>query len=152
MGFFDKIKGLKNMVTGGGAKVTLQVGQVQVGTPIPVMVRAQIESGAISATKVYVALRGLETVDLIHRDHDGGQGDRDRVHETMVTFSQEFPITGPVELPAGSQHEWQGQIVIPADAPPTYNGKNAKHEWAIMAALDVTGNDPDSGWITIQVR
>jgi hypothetical protein len=152
MGFFDKVKGLTNMITGGGAKVTLQVGQVAVGMPIPVVVRAQIEGAPINPTKVYVAVRAVETVDLIHRDRDGAPGDKDRVHDTEVTFSQEFPLTGPLQLPANSQHEWTGQIMLPPTVQPSYQGKHAKHEWSVMGALDVTGNDPDSGWIAIHVR
>ena len=150
MGFLDK---LKNYVTGGGAKVTLQIGQVAPGQPIPVVVRAQVEGSAIAAAKVYVAVRGLETVDLIHRDKDGGhRGDRDRVHDTEVLYSKEFVLQGAVELAASSSHEWRGEIEIPRSAQPTYRGKHARHEWAVLAGIDVTGNDPDSGWIQIEVR
>jgi hypothetical protein len=151
MGFLDK---LKNYVTGGGAKVTLQVGEVAPGRPIPVVVRAQVEGAPVKASKIYVAVRAVETVDLIHRDRDASAhaGDRDRVHDTETTFSKEFVIHGPVELAAGSKHEWQGEIQIPQSAQPSYRGKHAKHEWSVLAGIDVSGNDPDSGWVAIEVR
>jgi hypothetical protein len=149
VGFLDKLKSVKNMVTGGGAKISLQIGQVQLGVPIPVVVRAQIESGAINASKVYVAVRAVETVRIERRTDDGK---RETVDDTETTFSQEFPITGPVQLPGNSMHEWQGQIILPTSVQPTYQGKHAKHEWSVIAALDVTGNDPDSGWIEFHVR
>jgi hypothetical protein len=149
MGFLDKLKSVKNMVTGGGAKVTVQLGQVQLGVPIPVIVRAQIEGGAISPSKVYVAVRAVETTKLQHRTDEGKRED---VEDTETTFSQEFPITGPLQLAPNSMHEWQGQIVLPTSVQPTYHGRHAKHEWSVLAALDVTGNDPDSGWIEFHVR
>lgn len=152
MGFMDKLKAMKNYVTGGGAKVSLQLGHATFGQPIPVLVRAQVEAAALNVAKVYVAVRAVETVDLVHRDRDGAPGDKDRVHDTETTFSQEFVISGPAQLAAGSQNEWRGQIVIPPNAQPTYHGKHAKHEWQFLAALDVAGNDPDSGWIEMNVR
>ena len=152
MGFLDKLKSIGRGITGGGATVSLRVGPAALGAPIPVVVTAQIEGAPIKASKVYVAARAVESVDLVHRDRDGGQNDRDRVQQTEITFSQEYVIHGPVELAANSTHEWRGEIVLPANAPPSYRGKMAKHEWSLLAAIDVTGNDPDSGWTEIQVR
>jgi hypothetical protein len=151
MGFMDKLKSMKNYVTGGGAKVSLQIGNAARGVPIPVLVRAEIEGAPINATKIYVAARAVETVNLVHRDRDGGFGDKDRVHEAETTFSQEFVIMGPVQLAPNSRHEWQGQIMLPYEAQPTYRGKHAKHEWSFLAALDVAGNDPDSGWVEVHI-
>jgi len=154
MGFLDKLKSIGRGITGGGASVQLRAASGAVlGQPLQVVVTAQIEGAPIKAAKVYVAARAVETVDLVHRDRDANSNnDRDRVHVTETTFSQEYVIQGPVELAASSQHEWRGEIVLPTSAPPSYRGRNAKHEWSLLAAIDVTGNDPDSGWIEIQVR
>jgi hypothetical protein len=151
MGFLDK---LKNYVTGGGAKITLQIGEVVPGKPTPVVVRAVVDKAPVKASKVYVAVRSVETVDLIHRDKDASAhaGDRDRVHDTETLFSKEFVLHGAVELAGGSQHEWKGEIQIPANVQPSYRGKHAKHEWSVLAGIDVSGNDPDSGWIGFEVR
>lgn len=152
MGFLDKLKSVKNMVTGGGAKISLEVDRsIAPGERVAVTVRCQVEGAAISATKVYVAVRGVETVNLVHRDSDT-RGDRDRVHDTEVTFSKEFQIHGAVALPANSTHEWRGEVQLPSNVQPTYRGKHAKHEWEVLAAIDVAGNDPDSGWVDITVR
>lgn len=149
MGFMDKLKSMKNMVTGGGAKISLQVdGAVSPGEKVAVVVRCQVEGAAISATKVYVAARAVETVNLVREQ----RGERDRVHDTETTFSQEFTIHGAVALPANSTHEWRGEITLPTNVQPTYRGKHAKHEWEFLAAIDVAGNDPDSGWIDVRVR
>lgn len=152
MGFMDKLKSMKNMVTGGGAKISLQLDRtIAPGERVAVVVRCQVEGAAISASKVYVAARAVETVSLVHRDRDQ-RGDRDRVHDTETTFSQEFVIHGAVQLAADSTHEWRGEISLPSNVQPSYHGKHAKHEWAVLAAIDVAGNDPDSGWIEVQVR
>ena len=154
MGFLDKLKSMKNMVTGGGAKVSLQLDRtISPGEKVAVLVRCQVEGGDISASKVYVAVRAVETVDLVHRDRDRGQrGDKDRVHDDEVTFSQEFTIHGAVQLAANSTQEWRGEITLPNNVQPSYRGKHAKHEWSVLAAIDVSGNDPDSGWVEIKVR
>jgi len=151
MGFLDKIKAAKNLVTGGGAKVSLQVGQTSFGQPIPVMVSAQVAGAPVEVAKVYIVVRAVETVNLVVRDQDN-RNDRDRVHETAEMFRQEFPLTGPMSLPANSQHEWQGQVTLPPTALPTYLGKHARHVWSFQAGLDMRGNDPDSGWIDVQIR
>lgn len=55
------------------------------------------------------------------RDQDD-RSDKDRVRESVETFRQEFAITGPQTLEANSQHEWQGQVTLPPNSPPTYLG------------------------------
>jgi hypothetical protein len=154
MGFMDKLKSMANMVTGGGAKISLQIDRtITPGEKVAVIVRCQVEGAAVQASKVYVAARGVETVNLVHRDRDrDSRGDRDRVHDTEMTFSQEFVIHGAVQLAAGSTQEWRGEITLPTSAQPTYHGKHAKHDWSVLAAIDVSGNDPDSGWIEVKVR
>lgn len=152
MGFMDKLKSLKNAITGGGAKISLQMDRtIAPGDRVAVTVHCQVEGAPVSATKVYVAVRAVETVNLVHRDRDQ-RGDRDRVHDTETTFSKEFTIHGAVNLPANSTHEWRGEIQLPTNVQPTYRGKHAKHEWEVLAAIDVAGNDPDSGWVDISVR
>jgi hypothetical protein len=151
MGFLDKIKSAKNLVTGGGAKVQVQVdGDARRGQSISVTVRAQIAGGAMNVSKVYVRVRAVERIEMTVRDRDD-PGDRDRVNEHWESFSQEFPVTGPLELEANSQHEWSAEIQLPSSAPATYLGRNANHVWEFQAALDVKGNDPDSGWQQINV-
>lgn len=152
MGFLDKVKAAKNFVTGGGAQLTVQIGQATAGAPIPVMVSAQVGGAPLSINQVYVRVRGEEIVQMTVRDRDGGGGDRDRINEQVETFDQTFPITGPLQLEANSTHQWQGQIQLPPNAAPTYAGHNARHVWTALAALDLRGNDPDSGWTEFYLR
>jgi len=151
MGLMDKLKSAKNFVTGGGAKVQLVVGPGALGQPISVTVRAQVAGAPLNVTKVYVLVRGHERVKLTVRDRDD-PGDRDRVDEGWESFRQEFPLTGPLELAAESEHEWVGEITIPPTCQPSYEGRNATHTWQFQAGLDVRGNDPDSGWVDVHLR
>lgn len=151
MGLWDKVKSAKNFITGGGATVTLQVGQAQLGAPIPVLVQASVADAPLSVARVYIIARAEESIRMTVRDRDD-PGDRDRVSENNDTFRQEFPITGPLQLEANSQHEWQGQIQLPESCQPTYVGHHANHTWKFQAGLDVKGNDPDSGWIEVHIR
>ncbi len=151
MGLLDKLKSANNLVTGGGAKVQIEVGQGALGQPIPVTVRAQVSSAPLNVSKVYVLVRGHEKIQMTVRDQDD-PGDRDRINEGWESFRQEFPISGPLELEAESQHEWTGEITLPPTCQPTYEGRNAKHVWQFQGALDVRGNDPDSGWVDVHLR
>ncbi len=46
----------------------------------------------------------------------------------------------------------KGQITIPGEAQPSYNGTKATHTWSIRGRIDTFGNDPDSGWQPLSVR
>lgn len=148
MGFLDKIKSAKNLVTGGGAKVQIQLPpNAARGQTLSVLVRAQVASAPLKVSKVYIKVRSRENVDftLNHK------GDKIRVEEEHDTFEQEFVVTGPLQLDAESQHEWPAEIQLPISSQATYRGHNSNHVWEFQAALDVTGNDPDSGWQELPV-
>jgi hypothetical protein len=151
MGFLDKIKSAKNFVTGGGADIELEVGHGEVGGSLPVTMRVRVGGAALDVQRVYVVIRGLETVRMTVRDHDD-PGDRDRIHETAETFRQEVDIYSATQLEANSEHSWPFELTLPEDAQPSYYGQHATHEWQLQAALDVRGNDPDSGWVAVHIR
>ena len=44
------------------------------------------------------------------------------------------------------------QVTLPAGSLASYNGRNAQHTYKVCAYLDKSGNDPDSGWVTFDVR
>lgn len=149
MGFLDKIKSAKNFVTGGGAKVQIQIpGNATRGETVPVLVKAQVAGAPLKVTKVYILVRARENVSLSIR-HDG---DKVHVNEDHETFSQEFAVTGPLNLEAESQNEWSADIQLPTNVAGSYRGHNSNHLWEFKAALDVKGNDPDSGWQELPVQ
>lgn len=152
MGLLDKLKSAKNFVTGGGAELFVEVGPAEIGQPCALHVRAQVSDAALSVARVYVNVRSEEVIDLVHREYEDGEPDTDRIRAKEETFSEEFTIATPGELPANSEHEWSGEFTLPEQAQPSYHGHYARHVWYVQAGLDVRGNDPDSGWVEFYVR
>lgn len=67
-----------------------------------------------------------------------------------TTYETRIQIAGATKLEQGQTYRW-GQVPIPPQLNPTFTGQMIQHVWEIQAGLDMTGNDPDSGWIPIQV-
>jgi len=150
MGFFSQVK---NFITGGGAKVSVSVEQPRLSEPFGVEVQALAES-QLDIRRVWVEVRSREFIDarVRVREHDADDGpshDYQRVREEETLLEQTFDLAGPQTLPEGETVSWSGQVTLPAGAQPNFRGHHAKHIWQIRAGLDVTGNDPDSGWIDL---
>ena len=162
MGFFDKIKQAGRMLTGGGAKVYLEVGEAKLGEPIPVRVKAVVADADLKIDAVYVRVIGEEIVELDSRDlvdkirHSvadfAADGRLDDVVFRDDTYKTRINISGPETLNAEDEIEWEGEIELPPGSLPSYTGRRCKHVWRFFAGLDAAGNDPDSGWIEVQVR
>lgn len=160
MGIFDKLKAVKNFVTGGGATVTVEINEPSLTQPFQVVVRTHVADADIKVTKVYLQIKAIEEVVLndvpvpIEEEIDGEtrvvRVEREDYRREVTTYEQEIVVADQQELPAGSEHEWQAEITL-GDALPTFNGHNARHYWQIFAGLDMFGNDPDSGWVTFEM-
>ncbi len=149
MGFFDKLKSMKNAVTGGSAKVTLSIDgdDLEIGKPFAVHITAQAKADA-SPTAVYVLVRSSEST---HATDDNGRISKEIVGE-MEVYTARFDVEGPQEMKNGETYEWTAEITLDEDdCNPTYNGEIMSHEWEIQAGLDVKGNDPDSGWLGFEI-
>ncbi len=162
MGLFDKLKGAINFVTGGGARVVLEIGPGNVvpGTPHPVRIHVSSTGGEVRATGLALDLAANERVHVpASRVHHGttnqpgqhGSQLRGDVNLTHATFQQAIPVSGPVNLAPNETKSFEATIVVPPHAQPTYIGHHCRHEWSVRARLEVSGNDPDSGFVPIQV-
>ena len=154
MSFLSK---MKNFVTGGGAKVTVEVADsISRGSTLQVRVTAVIGDNDLNAENVTlkvsatekVSLKGVEVADR-HDDDDGTE--RKTVSHSEQTFGREKSVASAQTLSANETYTWDAEIEIPNDVLPTYRGRNAKHRWNVLAALEVRGNDPDSGWVDFDV-
>lgn len=167
MGFFDKLKSAANFVTGGGAKVSVDVIGATTQGPFDVCVRVTEVTANMNIDAVYVLVRSTEEVDVDGdkvarelQENSKSTNPADPVQATRVgrltdeeqTSYQRVTIAGAQALVAGQTYEWTGQVTLPSDALPTYRGRSARHTWYIQAGLDKTGNDPDSGWVDFRVR
>jgi len=150
MGFFDKLKGAMNAVTGGAAKVTLEFDppQAQPGDTIRVKISATSSGGEVKSKGVYVDLWGSENVRI---PKGSGNNVGQEVTATENTFTQEFQIAPAFVLAAKETKLWEGQLQIPASVQPSYMGKLATHQWKIQGRIEAAGNDPDSGWKDLRI-
>ncbi|MBF0187254.1 MAG: sporulation protein [Magnetococcales bacterium] len=147
MGFFDGLKSMTNAITGGAAKVDLEVLDPTVRGPFTVVVRALVGDADLEINRVYVKVCSEEEVEP--RGVYDAEGNELEIE--VQTFAAEYEVAGAATLPAGSEHEWAVEIELPEGCQPSYKGPNAEHEWEFFAGLDAFGNDPDSGWIDVEV-
>ena len=157
MGLMDKLKSMKNAITGGGATVRLEAGSAVRGTPFPVRVMATVGDADLKIEKVYVNVEGIETTEMEVEVEakDDKQTIRKSIEKKLKevsTYHQEVVLAEAQTLSAKRDYTWEGTIQLPASALVTYKGVNARHEWRLIGALSVTGNDPDSGWVTIEIQ
>ena len=151
MGFFDKIKSAVSAVTGGAAKVYIEVGQAQRGFSAPVKVRAVAE-GDLKVDSVYVLVRAMEHAEVMDTDMKATGGiKRERVRGKHTSYEHRAQLAGATTLEAGREYTWEGQIEIPGHVAPSFKGSIIRHVWEVQAGLDAFGNDPDSGWQEVQV-
>ena len=142
-------------MTGGGATVNVRTGslEVKLGEPFTVIVSASIKDADLRMSRVYVKLRSVEKVEAMDRDRkEQGGSTTERVRERTETWKHEVTAATADELKANENYEWPVEIIIPNNLNPTYRGRNAFHEYEVYAALDVSGNDPDSNWQQFTVR
>jgi len=153
MGFF---KNLKNMITGGAAKVTLEVDQPSLTEPFTVRVQADIGDNDCAVRRVYLQVCGTESVEVPDVDVARQRGDstvieRETVRTSVTTADFTVTIAPAETLKASHTYNWETEITLPPDCLPTYRGRLAQHLWQIKAGLDLPGNDPDSGWIDLDL-
>lgn len=154
MGLFDKLKAAAKFVTGGGAKVRLEVVEPAMDRPFGVKVHATVSDADLKIERVYLQIRATEHVSLPAPKKDAsepgsttGVSSSDKVTAEVQTYTQEINVSGAAQLTANGEYDWEASVTLPASLNPTYIGKNAFHRWYFLAALDAKGNDPDSGWV-----
>ena len=153
MGIFSK---LKNMITGGGAKVTLEVVDPALHQPFTVKINAVVGDADVKIKRVYLKVAGEESVvvkdvEVAVRSGDEVEIAREDVEGSMLSHDEEIEVDGEQILEAKKEYNWETQVSLPDTALPTFKGLIASHEWRIFAGLDVTGNDPDSGWVELEL-
>ncbi len=159
MGFMDAIKSAVNYVTGGAAKIEVQVGSRTADGGFPVHIEAVAPDADLKMQKVYVKVEGHETIRFKDRPHQNQPGqpatsmatNQHEHTETATTFELIIDVAPGTTMAKGQKYQWDTVMRLPADAQPTYNGKNATHEWRVYAALDAAGTDPSSSWVVFRV-
>lgn len=149
MGFFSKIKGAMNAVTGGAAKVTIefQPQPARVGEAVLVKVTATSTGADVKSKGIYVDVRVVEDINISKRDSP--TNDAIEIETTM--FEQEFALAPAFVLGANETQLFEGEVVLPSGQPASYKGEHATLTWTLRGRVDAVGNDPDSGHIEINV-
>lgn len=159
MGFFDKLKQAKNFITGGGAVVNIRTGEsiCDGNSPIKFFIEVVVKDADVNMNNLYLKVRALEEVtvrDTDHRENEEGEHvtESELVTNSHETFSSEVQVTGAETLEANKTYNWEYEFELPQNVYGTYRGHNAVHIWEVYAGVDMSGNDPDSGWITFEVK
>lgn len=154
MGF---INNLKNYITGSAAKVGLAVDDPARGKPFTVTVTAETGETPCRVSKVYLHVRATEhveipNVEVAKRSGEALEAHRQTVQHDETTYQEQIEVAPATELQPRQQYRWDVEVNLPPEVPPSFTGRHARHEWKLLAGLDMRGNDPDSGWVKMTIR
>ena len=147
MGFLDKMKSAASAVTGGAAKVSIeyQLKPMRTGESLPVKVTVVNVSGKeVKSGGVFVDIYATET-GQVKCKHCGQM-----TEVKNENVKQAIPVGSAFILQPGETKVFEANISIPGGQP-TYNGQ-ISNTWKIRGRMDAFGNDPDSGFQTIEIR
>jgi hypothetical protein len=150
MGLFDKLKQAKNFITGGSATVILlhENREYDKAAPIKIKINVKVKDAPVSPTAVYLDIRSKESVDL----NVSVNGKKEHIKEDHFGYKDTVKILLNEELQALQSYDWELEFTLPSTTQPTFHGHLSHFVWEIKGALDVKGNDPDSGWVEVRVK
>jgi len=156
MGLMDKLKAAKSNLTGDWATVRVQTSDAAArGSTLEVTVDVTVKEKPIKIEGIVVEVRCVERIDIpsvqVLDAGTSGKSVTGRATSEETAFDEEVSAAGPQELGAGASTTATASVRIPAGAPPTFDGRFARYDWEVRARLDMKGNDPDSGWQSLQV-
>lgn len=154
MGLFDKLKSVKNMITGGAATVELEVGDFCIGESFDVQIHAKVDDASLSMENVYLYVEGWHEIEgtrvIVEEDADGYPYERiERFTDSHKTYNFKCEVTGKDQLNANESYQWEQEVLIPEGSMECFDNGVERQYYRFCAGIDVTGNDPDSGWIRI---
>lgn len=154
MGLFDKLKSIKNSITGGAANVYLESAPLQFGQPFTVTVKVQTHDAPVKISRAYLRIQGVEEVevpdvDVVYEEDGEANRRRELVGARHQSLELELTIADGQELEADTGYEWNVDVQLPEHASAIYKGRFCQHFYQAMAGLDCFGNDPDSGWVEL---
>jgi sporulation-control protein spo0M len=150
MGLFDKLKDVANMVTGGAARVSIEY-EPQVAFPgenVSVRITATSTGPQVKSGGVFADLRAVERVNL---PRGTAAGVEQAVQTSHTSFEQAVQLAPAFTLAPNETKTFEGTVRLPSNAQPTFAGHYTQHEWSIRGRVEMTGNDPDSGFQVFRV-
>ena len=153
MGFMDRVKSIKNSLTGDWADLTVHVdGPVRRGGAAKATVEVTVKDSPISIDGIILEVRCEEKIDIPDATvSSSSNSEKVRATSNETVVDDEVKVAGAQDLAGGSTSTFSGEIPISDSAPVSMVGRHARYVWQIRARLDMKGNDPDSGWETLEV-
>ena len=149
MGFFDKLKGAVQAVTGGAATVEIQYAEKAIaGASLPVKVTVTSKGAEIKSKGVFVDFEGVEKLHVPKKEEQKFTED---FHKQVSHSTQEFQLCGEFVLGAGETKTFEGNITLPPSLSPSFDGRWSKNLYQLRGRLEARGNDPDSGFKPLRV-
>ena len=148
MGFFSN---LKNKMTGGAADVRVNSTTVRRGQATSIRIEATAKADA-KLNSVYLLVQAVESCEVKDSDWDGNKHTTETVRGRKTSFDTKVNVAGPSEIKNGQTYTWEARLELPMNVNPSFDGKIIDHTWQVQAGLDMAGNDPDSGWVKIDVQ
>jgi sporulation-control protein spo0M len=146
MGFLDKMKSVGSAITGGAARVSIEYPHqgLKPGDSLPVKVTVVSMGKEVKSSGVFVDIIAAES-GQVKCQHCGQM-----TQVKNETMKQALPVGPAMVLQPNETKVFEQTIQIPMGQP-SYGG-TVSHEWKIRGRLEAFGNDPDSGFQTLQVR
>jgi len=146
MGFLDKMKSVGSAMTGGAARVSIEYPHqaLKPGDALPVKVTVISMGKEVKSSGVFVDIIAAEA-GQVKCQHCGQM-----TQVKNETIKQALPVGPAMVLQPNETKVFEQTIQIPMGQP-SYGG-TVSHEWKIRGRLEAFGNDPDSGFQTLQVR
>lgn len=154
MGLFKR---LVNYVTGGSAHVDVDIENAQLSTPFKVQIAAEIGNMDIDMDNVYLNIRCTEGKLVGFVEEDKIVTDNERILQELnewnidTIYKKKVEVTGAGVLKAGENYSWEVEVDLSDAEKKTFKSAGYEIRWQLQAAIDVTGNDPDSGWVHFDV-
>jgi len=151
MGLLDKLKTAAHAVSGGAARVSLEYepSVVLAGESLSVRVTVTSTGSQVKSGGVFVDLRAVETVRLPSGTATGVSLQTGKT--THTSFEQRYSIAPTFTLAPNETRVFEGQVRLPSNVQPSFMGQYASHEWSIRGRAEMSGNDPDSGFVAFRV-
>ncbi|XXF75339.1 hypothetical protein P2318_19955 [Myxococcaceae bacterium GXIMD 01537] len=151
MGLLDRLKNAANTVSGGAARVSLEYAPSVAlpGDTLSVRITATSTGSQVKSDGVFVDLRAIETVRL--PAGSGSSMDNPSTRSSYTSFEQPLPLAPAFTLAPNETKVFEGQVRLPSNVQPSFEGHFTQHEWSIRGRVEVTGNDPDSGFVSLRV-
>lgn len=154
MGLFKR---MINYVTGGSAQVDVEINDAQLSRPFKVGVTAEVQIEHLQMEKVYLLFRCTEGKLAGYIEGGKAETDNERILQELnewdvkTLYKKEVEVTGPSELVSGETYSWEVDVDLSDADSPSVKSEGYEIRWQVQGAIDVPGNDPDSGWVTFEV-